>query len=163
MRTVFKPLFAAALLLITSPLGAQRSGATKDPTLGRGEGLEVTRNDLDKMRNQNQDKNSRQVDIYMFAASFSLIDSVLYVSDVQRVDDVIVNNKWFIKERADFEKQFHDYVTMGFNESQLTSIYFSEKQKKMEKNRARLIKRNGKKNRFALIEVKDFIFKNPSL
>ena len=62
MRTVFKPIVAAAFLVFSLPLYAQRSGV-KDPTLNRGEGLEMTRSDLDKMRNQSQDKNSRQVDI----------------------------------------------------------------------------------------------------
>lgn len=157
MRTVFKPLFAAALLLVALPLSAQRSGA-KDPTLSRGEGLSVTRNDLDKMRNQNQDKNSRQVDIYIYAASFSLIDSVLYVSDIQKLTDVTVNNKWFLKDRSAFEKQFTQYVSVGSDESQLTTVVFSEKPKKVQRSRNTLIKRNSKKNRFALKEISDFSF-----
>ena len=97
----------------------------------------------------------------MFAASFSLIDSVLFVSDVQKVDDVIVNNKWFVKERASFETQFTDHVRGGFNESYLTSIYFSEKSQKMNKRRAKLIKRNARKNGFNLVQVSDFKFVNP--
>ena len=163
MKTVFKPLFLVALLLVVSPVLAQRSGnTTQSPTLDKGEGLEKTRSDLDKIRNQSQDKNSRQVDIYMFAASFSLLDSVLYVSDIQKVDKVIVNNKWFVKERSAFEAQFTEYVSSHTNGSQITSIYFSEKQKRVERNKARLLKRNGKKNRFYLVEEKDFRFSNPS-
>ena len=162
MRKVLKPVVAVALFFIALPLMAQRSGATKDPTLNRGEGLEMTRSDLDKMRNQSQDKNSRQVDVYMFAASFSLLDSVLYVSDIQKLENVTVNNRWFVKERAAFEKQFTDYVRAGFNESLLTSIIFSEKNKKVEKRRAKLIKRNSKTNGFALIEISGFRFSNPT-
>lgn len=161
MRTVFKPIVAAAFLVLALPLYAQRSGA-KDPTLNRGEGLEMTRNDLDKMRNQSQDKNSRQVDIFMFASSFSLLDSVLYVSEIQKLENVTVNNKWFVKERAAFEQQFTDYVKSGYNDSQLTSIIFSEKDKKVERRRARLIKRNAKTNGFALIVVSGFSFSNPT-
>ena len=162
MRTVFKPIVAAAFLVLSLPLYAQRSG-TKDPTLNRGEGLEMTRSDLDKMRNQSQDKNSRQVDIFMFASSFSLLDSVLYVSEIQKLENVTVNNKWFVKERAAFEKQFTDYVRSGYNESQLTSIIFAEKIKKVERRRARLIKRNAKTNGFTLIEVSGFSFSNPTV
>lgn len=162
MKTAFKPLFAVAMLIVASPVFAQRSGNTKSPTLDKGEGLEMTRGDLDKMRNQSQDKNSRQVDIYMFAASFSMLDSVLYVSDIQKVDKVIVNNKWFVKERSAFEAQFTDYLSPYTNGSQITSIYFSEKQKRVERNKARLLKRNSKKNRFYLVEEKDFRFSNPS-
>jgi len=148
-------------LLVALSLSAQRSGRTQDPTLNKGEGLEKTRSDLDKMRNNNQDKKSRNVDLYMFAASFSVLDSVLYVSEVQIVNDVIVNNKWFVKERAAFEEQFTERVRVDADESLLTSLYFSEKAKKVTKSRARLIKRNGKKNHFALMEITDFSFFNP--
>lgn len=161
MRPVFKPFLAVLMLMLSLSASAQRSGRTNDPTLNRGEGLEKTRDDLSKMRNQSQNKNSRQENIYIFAASFSLIDSVLFVSDVQKVDDVIVNNKWFVKERASFETQFTDHVRGGFNESYLTSIYFSEKSQKMNKRRAKLIKRNARKNGFNLVQVSDFKFVNP--
>ena len=87
----------------------------------------MSRKDLNKMRNQNQNKNARQVDVYMYAASFSLLDSVLYVTDIQFVKDVTVNNKWFIKDRLVFEKQFTDFVAGdGINESFMTSLLFSE-------------------------------------
>ena len=90
----------------------------------------MKRSDLDKMRNQKQDKNSRQIDAYMFAASFSLLDSVLYVSDVELVNDVTVNNKWFVKDRLVFEKQFEDFaVGPEGNESYMTTLLFSEKEK----------------------------------
>ena len=161
MRAVLKPILTATLLLVALSLSAQRSGRTQDPTLNKGEGLEKTRSDLDKMRNNNQDKKSRNVDLYMFAASFSVLDSVLYVSEIQKVNDVIVNNKWFVKERAAFEEQFTERVRIGDDESLLTSLYFSEKSKKVIKSRARLIKRNGKKNKFSLIEVSGFSFSNP--
>lgn len=161
MRPIKRTVLAALMLIFTLSVSAQRSGRTGDPTLNKGEGLEKTRADLSKMRNQNQNKNSRLVDVYMFAASFSLLDSVIYISDIQKVDNVIVNNKWFIKERSTFESQFTDHISADLNESQLTSLYYSEKLKKMQKSRARLIKRNAKKNGFYLYQVSDFKFVNP--
>ena len=115
MRAVLKPVFVAIMLLYASYASAQRSGMAKDPTLNRGEGLEVTRSDLDQMRTKQQDKNARQVDIYMFGASFSVLDSVLCVSYPQEIKSVIVNNRWFVKVRALFEKQFSDFVN-GYKE-----------------------------------------------
>ena len=163
MKTVLKPVFVAIMLLFVASVSAQRSGTPKDPTLNKGEGLEKTRSDLEKMRNQKQDKNSRQEDVFMFAASFSLLDSVLYVSQVREVDNVTINNKWFVKDRAVFEKQFTDHVSKwSYGESMLTSIFFSEKLKKMERRRERLIKRNAKKNGFELKKVSDFMFVNPT-
>jgi len=122
----------------------------------------MSRKDLAKMRNQKQEKNSRQVDVYMCAASFSLLDSAVFVSDIQLVKDVVVNNKWFVKERLVFEKQFTDHVTgSDDNESYMTSLLFSEKEKQLIRKRDRLIKKNRKKNGFRLFEVSDFKFVNP--
>ena len=162
MRSL-KPVLTAALLLFTLSLSAQRSGrATQDPTLNKGEGLSMSRKDLNKMRNQNQNKNARQVDVYMYAASVSLLDSVLYVSEIQLVKDVTVNNKWFIKDRLAFEKQFTDFVCGDdINESIMTSLLFSEKEKQLIKKRARLIKRNKKKNGYKLYEIPGFKFTVP--
>lgn len=158
MRVSLKPVLVAVMLLSALSVSAQRSGRTKDPTLNRGEGLEMSRSDLDKMRNQNQDKNSRIVDIYIFGASFSLLDSVLYVSYPQKMENVTVNNRRFLKGRADLEKQYADYLSNGAESSQMSTIYFSEKLEKLEKSRARLIKRNSRKNRFALVQMPEFQF-----
>lgn len=158
MRVSLKPVLVAVMLLSALSVSAQRSGRTKDPTLNRGEGLEMSRSDLDKMRNQNQDKNSRIVDIYIFGASFSLLDSVLYVSYPQKMENVTVNNRRFLKGRADLEKQYADYLSNGAESSQMSTIFFSEKLEKLEKSRARLIKRNSKKNRFNLVQMPEFQF-----
>ena len=64
MKAVLKPILTATLLLVAMSLSAQRSGRSQDPTLNKGEGLEMNRSDLDKMRNNNQDKKSRNVDLY---------------------------------------------------------------------------------------------------
>lgn len=158
MRVSLKPILVALMLLSALSVSAQRSGRTKDPTLNRGEGLEMNRSDLDKMRNQSQDKNSRVVDIYIFGASFSLLDSVLYVSYPQKMENVTVNNRRFLIGRADLEKQFADYLSNGAESSQLSTIYFSEKLNKLEKDRARLIKRNSRRNRFSLVQMPEFRF-----
>jgi len=160
MRSAIKYLLTGVLLMLSLSVGAQRSGRSQDPTMNKGDGLEKNRNDLAKIRNDKQNENSKQVDIYMFASAFSLIDSILYVSDVQLIKDVTVNNRWFIKERSAFERQFHDYVSADENETYLSSIFFSDKQKKSDKRRARLIRRNYKKNGFKLIEVHAFEFSN---
>ena len=162
MRTVLKPVIATAFLLFSLSLSAQRSGRSQDPTLKKGEALEMNRKDLAKMRNQNQEKNSRQVDVYMYVASFSLLDSALFVSDIQFVRDVTVNNKWFVKDRLAFEKQFSDYVVgSDENESYMSSLVFSDKEKKLIRKRGKLIRRNRKKNGFRLYEVTDFKFVKP--
>lgn len=160
MRMMCRAFLTAALLLISLSMSAQRSGSTKDPTLNRGEGLEMTRSDLDKMRNQNQDKNSKKVDIYMFGASFSILDSVLYVSYTQKMDSVTVNNRWFLKDRASFEKQFTSFVEGREDGTHMSTVYYSDKLKTIEKRRERLINRNAKRNGFKLKQVPEFRFTN---
>lgn len=131
---------------------------TKDPTLNRGEGLERSRSDLEKMRNQSQDKNGKVVDLYMFAASYSLLDSVMYVSDIQLVKDLSVYNRWFLRNRSDYEKQFNSFAAQERYELYVPVIYFAEKKKKLVKQREALIKRNKRKMGFYLVEVDDFQF-----
>lgn len=160
MRMMCRAFLTAALLLISLSMSAQRSGSTKDPTLNRGEGLEMTRSDLDKMRNQNQDKNSKKVDIYMFGASFSILDSVLYVSYTQKMDSVTVNNRWFLKDRASFEKQFTSFVEGREDGTHMSTVYYSDKLKTIEKRRERLINRNARRNGFKLKQVPEFRFTN---
>lgn len=111
------------------------------------------------MRNQNQNKNAREISVYMLATSFSLLDSTYYVSDIQFVENVAVNNKWFIQDRLDYEKQFKDYI--GCDDSYMTSLIFSDKERKILKNRARIIKRNKKTNGFKLKEISGFKFSKP--
>ncbi|MBR5935475.1 MAG: hypothetical protein IKZ89_04935 [Bacteroidaceae bacterium] len=158
MRTVLKPIVAVAFLLFVLPLSAQRSGATKDPTLNRGEGLEKSRSDLEKMRNQNQDKKGKVVDLYMFAASYSLLDSVMYVSDVQFVEGLTVFNRWFLRNRSDYEKQFNSFAAQEHYELYIPVIYFAESEKKLIRQREALIKRNKRKMGLYLVEVDDFQF-----
>ncbi|MBO4561133.1 MAG: hypothetical protein J5705_04090 [Bacteroidaceae bacterium] len=165
MRAVLKTVLAAAMIMFSLTASAQRSGRTKDPTINRGDGLEMSRSDLSKIRNQKQDKNSRKTNLYMFASSFSMLDSVIYVSDVHKVDSVMVNNKWFLKNRVAFEQQFMDRVSQesvyDLEEVMMPVIYYGEKEKKVLKQREKLIKRNGKSNRYALNTINDFIFVNP--
>lgn len=165
MRAVLNIVLAVAMMLFSLSASAQRSGRTKDPTLNRGDGLEMSRSDLSKMRNQKQDKNSRETNLYMFASSFSMLDSVIYVSDVNKVDSVIVNNRWFLKNRVNFEQQFMERVSQesvyDLEEVMMPVIYYGEKEKKVLKQRDKLIKRNGKTNRYSLFFIKDFRFVNP--
>jgi len=165
MRAVLKTVLAAAMIVFSLSASAQRSGKSKDPTINRGDGLEMSRSDLSKIRNQKQEKNTRKTNLYMFASSFSMLDSVIYVSEVHKVDSVIVNNKWFLKNRVDFEQQFMDRVSQesvfDLEEVMMPVIYYGEKEKKVLKQRDKLMKRNGKTNRYALNFINDFKFVNP--
>lgn len=161
MRRCIGSIILFLALISSLPVSAQRSGRIQDPTLNRGDGLTVNRKDLLEKKNSKQDRKSRQVDLYMFAASYSLVDSLLFISDVQKVNDVTLNNKWFLVDRSKFEAQYADFLGAEFNETLISVVYFSEKEKKMIRKRAGVLKRNGKKIHYELELTPEFLFSKP--
>lgn len=146
-------ILLAALLIVPSAVFAQNPNRSRNPILQPGEGLETSRRELADTHNNKQDKRTEQADVYMFAVSFSLIDSVMYVSDIQFMRDETLNNNWFLKNRQAYENQFSAYVTGGNDDSQLAYLYFSEKEKTVVRKSERLVKRNNKKNKFPVTHV----------
>lgn len=149
-RRIFFAL-SVALLMLPTLICAQNHGGS--PVLQPGQGLETTRKDLAETHNNKQEKRTEQVDVYMFAVSYSLIDSTMYISDVQFMPDETLNNHWFLKNRQGYENQFSAYVTDGNDESQLAFLYFSEKKEKVTRKIERIMKRNAKTNNFPITRV----------
>ena len=140
---------AALLTLAVSAAGfAQTPDRTQSPVLQPGEGLTKSRKDVESMRNDKQDKRARQTDVYVCALSFSPVDSVMFVSNIQKIEQTIVKNRWFLEDREVLEQKFEDYVRGRAGNYQLSSIFFSEKEKRVLKQRERIIRRNNKKKRF---------------
>lgn len=121
--------------------------------LEAGQGLKMDRKDLDKMRNDNQDKKSKTVDVYLAAVSYSIVDSVMFVSDIQKMDDETVNNRWFLINRQAYENQFSAFVSDGKDETMLSFLYFSSKSADVEKKVRHLLKRNSKTNEFEVKKI----------
>ncbi|MBO7588050.1 MAG: hypothetical protein J6T18_01320 [Bacteroidaceae bacterium] len=143
-------LFLACLLTLTvSGAGfAQTPDRTKSPVLQPGEGLTKSKKDVEAMRNDKQEKRVREADVYVCALSFSPVDSVMFLSNIQKMENAVVRNRWFLEDRAVLEKKFEDYVRERAGNFQLSSIFFSEKEKKVLKQRERIIRKNNKKKRF---------------
>ena len=90
------------------------------------------------------------LDVYMFGAAYSMIDSVLVISDIQKMEQVRVSNNWFLTDRKDFEAQFDDYVTQQYGTSVLAFVTFSPKEKTVLKQREKLIRKARKKSQYTL-------------
>ena len=127
---------------------AQTPDRTQSPVLQPGEGLTRSRKDVESIRNDNQDKRARQTVVYVCALSFSPVDSVMFISNIQKIEQTIVRNRWFLEDRAVLERKFEDYVRDRAGNLQLSSLFFSEKEKKVLKQRERIIRKNNKKKRF---------------
>ncbi|HOD69302.1 MAG: hypothetical protein ACOX32_00790 [Bacteroidaceae bacterium] len=127
---------------------AQVPDRTRNPVLQPGEGLVTSKTDIESMRVNKQDKRAKTVDVYMFALSFSPVDSVMYISDIEKIEQAVVRNKWFLEDRKLFEESFQDYVRARAGDLQLSSLYFYEKENKVLKKREQIIRKNSKKKRF---------------
>ncbi len=136
------------VLLLSVGIVAQAQNRSKSAVLETGQGLEMDRGDLEKMRNNNQDKKSRVVDVYLMAVSYSIVDSVMFVSDIRKMDNETVNNHYFLINRQAYENQFSAFVSDGNDETMITFLYFSEKEEDLFKKESRLLKRNAKTNKF---------------
>ena len=82
----------------------------------------------------------------------------MYVSDVQFVEGLTVFNRWFLRNRSDYEKQFNSFAAQERYELYIPVIYFAESEKKLIRQREALIKRNKRKMGLYLVEVDDFQF-----
>lgn len=140
-------LVVISMMLAVMTAMAQQPQRSMDPTLNPGQGLTMTPKQLEEMRGDGQNKRTAQKDIWLFGVSFSLIDSVVYVTEVQQLKDMIVSNGWFLYNRAELEGQFQSWLMQETGIAvPMTTLYFHEKQKRMEKKRERVIKRLRKKN-----------------
>ena len=108
----------------------------------------MSKKDVESIRNDGQDKKAKTTDVYVCAISFSPVDSTMYISNIQKIEQVVVKNKWFIDNRQALEQEFDDYVKDKAGDLQYSSLFFSEKEKRVLKQRERIIRKNNKKKRF---------------
>lgn len=97
--------------------------------------------------------------VYLFASSFAFGDSVMYISPIQKIEQVQLTNKAYLLGRSDFSKQFAEFLEEnGCIAPQLPSLFFSEKQSVVLKKRAKVEKHCKKKMSFGIMYVDDFEF-----
>lgn len=143
-----------AFLAFMQPLDlCARSPRSKSAVLETGQGLEMSRSDLEKIRNNSQDRKSRTANLFLAAVSYSIVDSVMFVSDIQMMENETVNNHWFMKNRQAYENQFSSYVSDGDDETMITFLYFADRKKVIERKVRHLLKKNSKSNRFGVIQT----------
>lgn len=86
-------------------------------------------------------KNEKDSVVYIFGASISFSDSVVYFTEIQKFDDVVVE-KSFLPNRQLYSYELKDY--MSYKEGmpgRISVIYFSDKLKDLEKKEKNIKKR----------------------
>lgn len=72
--------------------------------------------------------------VYMYGISVNFNDSTVYLTDVQRLDDVIINAEGAIKNHSGYSLQLKVYLegTLG-KVNQTCAVIYSDKKKKLER------------------------------
>ena len=83
---------------------------------------------------EKKDKSERPRRVYMFGAAMGFNDSTVYLTDVQRLDDVIINAEGAIKNHSGYSLQLKVYLegTLG-KVNQTCAVIYSDKKKKLER------------------------------
>ena len=72
--------------------------------------------------------------MYMVGVSASFTDSLVYFTDIQFVDSVVLDNDGLLPERSQYSGQLDDYLKYRKGlDNRTTFIYFNEKKVKLEK------------------------------
>ena len=101
-----------------------------------------------------KDKDKKEETVYLFGASFSLSDSVVYFTEIMPVDGAQLDKKTeFLLHRQYYAYVLKDYMNFQENMPGRTSaVYFSTKRSKLEKTEAKLrkklVEKDGKTIRY---------------
>ncbi|HZK04088.1 MAG TPA: hypothetical protein VFC94_06770 [Bacteroidaceae bacterium] len=101
--------------------------------------------------------------VHMFATSFSFTDSILFITDIQTVENVEFVNRFFLLDITQFGVQFKDYLKeAGESSPQVSSLFFSTKLRKVTKQYNSIHKKTEKKKQFIPYKIgNEFKFNNP--
>ena len=90
-----------------------------------------------------QAKNDEKKEVYMFGVSFSLTDSVVYVTEIMHVDGAQIDERTgFLLHRNYYSTELKDYMNLQEDMPGRTSVvFYSDKRSKLEKKEAKLKKR----------------------
>jgi hypothetical protein len=117
------------------------------------EGLTASKEDINSKYSNKKIKNADTVSVYIFAVSFSFMDSTLYLSDIQKVDSAVVFNNTFLGGINSYEQQFASYLERLGNNSQIPVVYFSKGEKAIQKRYRNAAKQSSKKLKLEVTKV----------
>jgi len=105
----------------------------------------------------------KQKPLYMVGIAISPTDSVVYLTDLHLVKDLTVaKKKGYLMDRQLYSQQLRRYLETTYKgKTYVPAVFFSPKQKKMERRYLSLYKRyvNSKEKHIVLIDQSQFRFK----
>lgn len=113
-----------------------------------------------KKSREKKDKKAKNIyekaDIYMFGTSFSFSDSIMYMTEVQKIDSVMVRADYFLDYQDDYDTQFKKWLENGGASMQVSSSQFFKKKSDADRKYSKVRKSAVKKHRCTIITVPDF-------
>ena len=107
--------------------------------------------------------NVQQKPVYMVGICMSLVDSVIFITDMHQVDNVTIENKThFLMDRQLYSLQLKQFVQSHYKGGPyIPAVYSSTSRKKMERRYLSLHKRyvKSKELRMYLLDQSQFRFK----
>lgn len=109
--------------------------------------------------------NERKTDFrteYVFAVSFSFADSVFYMSEVQKLDSMVVTANYYVNENDEYQRQFKSWLEKGGAPLQVASLYCFPSRSKAVSRFKKVQVRVARKHKSTVVTVPDFKFHTPS-
>ena len=106
----------------------------------------------DKKTGKKENKKIKEVPVYIMGASMSFSDSIVYFTEIQKFDAVVLENG-FLPHRQYYAYELKDYMSFEENmPGRISVIYFDEKLNKLEKKEQKikkhLMEKEGKTVRY---------------
>lgn len=104
-----------------------------------------------------------QKPVYMIGVGISLVDSMVFITDMQLVDSVTIEKKTkFLMDRQLYSFQLQHYLEAAYKSGPyVPCVFYSPKKKKMERQYLSLHKHyvQNKDLRMVLVDISQFRFK----
>ena len=103
----------------------------------------------------------KKVSAYIFGCGVSMLDSVAYVTDIQRLDSVILDGKAkFLRDRHLYSAQLDAYLEDSLGLMHVTTaVFYNKKKPKLEKTLKRVCKtQQARQMRLQTISNEKFCF-----
>lgn len=105
-----------------------------------------------------------QKNIYGFAYSTNLNDSIVYLTAIQQLPGAQIGKNDFLTYRAEYGEQFGKYIKQYYDLPQvMTIVYFAKKRSKLEKRYLKMRKESMQEQGKRIVEIpySDFKFTTP--
>jgi|GEM_PF-7059024 len=137
------------LLLLVLPLLTAQGMQAKDRTARNGKTSNTGKESRDR---RDKDNGPDTLTVYMYAASFSFKDSILYISQVEEVPQARVYHT-LLMDCERYADSFARYVESTGQPIQVAAVYYDTKLKKALNKRGRTVKRAVKKQHCGISNV----------